>query len=60
VKLKESALPIFGCERRLELCEFGDKVDVLELITYPDWVHLYLSGMWLGVAPRTDTKKMCV
>ncbi len=22
--------------------------------------HLFLSGMWLGVAPRTDTKKTCV
>ena len=21
---------------------------------------LYLSGMWLGVAPRKDTKKTCV
>ena len=31
------------------------KVDVPILIG-----HLYLSGMWLGVAPRTDTKKTCV
>ena len=22
--------------------------------------HLYLSGMWLGVPPRTDTLKTCV
>ena len=22
--------------------------------------HLYLSGMWFGVAPRTDTKMTCV
>jgi hypothetical protein len=22
--------------------------------------HLYLSGMWLGVPPRTDTAKACV
>ena len=21
--------------------------------------HLYLSGMWSGVAPRTDTKSTC-
>ena len=22
--------------------------------------HLYLSGMWFGVAPRTGTKKKCL
>ena len=22
--------------------------------------HLYLSGMWLGVAPRADNKKTCL
>ena len=22
--------------------------------------HMYLSGMWLGVAPRTVTKKSCI
>lgn len=24
------------------------------------WGHLHLGGMWLGVAPRTDTKMTCV
>ena len=35
------------------------KVDVLKSGTYLIWSSI-LSDMWLGVAPRTDTKKTCV
>ena len=35
------------------------KVDSRYLVTFL-LGHLDLSGMWFGVAPRIDTKKMCL
>jgi hypothetical protein len=36
-----------------------NKVDVPNLVLILI-EHLYWSGMWFGVAPKTDTKKRCV
>ena len=36
------------------------KIDVSNLVPYLSWTPIYVSGTWLGVAPRTDTKKTCL
>ena len=50
--------------RVYEANDYGHDLDLLKhmcliwlLILF---IHLYLSGMWLGVAPRIGTKKTCV
>ena len=50
--------------RVYEANDYGHDLDMLKhmcliwlLILF---IHLYLSGMWLGVAPRIGTKKTCV